>query len=164
MPEELGLLDRFTLVLLHETGFEEAGGLRSWKGYDWGIMNRLHEKGLISDPVGKAKSVFLTEAGRREAKALLASFVGPSAGSRTSNDALCECGCGEPRPGGGFLPGHDQKLRALLESRVGGLRALQGLVDALESYANGHATAEELTREVRAVFGEGRSRPARGRS
>ena len=30
---------------------------RAWKGFDWDAMGRLHEKGLISDPVGKAKSV-----------------------------------------------------------------------------------------------------------
>jgi hypothetical protein len=33
-------------------------------------MNRLHDKGFISDPVGKAKSVVLTEAGLRESERL----------------------------------------------------------------------------------------------
>ena len=28
-----------------------------WKGFDWDAMNRPHEKGWISDPVRKAKSV-----------------------------------------------------------------------------------------------------------
>ena len=23
---------------------------RAWKGLDWGVMNRLHQKGLIADP------------------------------------------------------------------------------------------------------------------
>ncbi len=45
-------------------------GCRAWKGFDWDAMNRLHEKGFISDPVGKAKSVVLTEEGRREAEHL----------------------------------------------------------------------------------------------
>ena len=36
-------------------------GSRAWKGFDWEAMNRLHEKGFISSPVGKAKSVLLTE-------------------------------------------------------------------------------------------------------
>lgn len=36
---------------------------RTWKGLDWEIMNRLHAKGYISDPVGKAKSVLFTEEG-----------------------------------------------------------------------------------------------------
>jgi Domain of unknown function (DUF6429) len=34
-------------------------GTRAWKGFDWDTLNRLHAKGLISDPVSKAKSVVL---------------------------------------------------------------------------------------------------------
>ncbi len=40
------------------------GGYQVWKSFDWEAMNRLHERGLISDPVGKAKSVVLTEEGQ----------------------------------------------------------------------------------------------------
>ena len=45
-------------------------GSRVWKTFDWDAMNRLHDKGIISDPVGKAKSVVLTEEGQREAERL----------------------------------------------------------------------------------------------
>ena len=45
-------------------------GRRVWKTFDWDAMNRLHEKGFISDPVGRAKSVVLTEDGQREAQRL----------------------------------------------------------------------------------------------
>jgi hypothetical protein len=45
-------------------------GFRVWKGFDWDAMSRLHEKGYISDPVGKAKSVVLTEEGQRRAERL----------------------------------------------------------------------------------------------
>jgi hypothetical protein len=45
-------------------------GYRVWKGFDWEAMNRLHAKGFISDPVGKAKSVVLTEEGQRRAERL----------------------------------------------------------------------------------------------
>ena len=38
-------------------------GGRALKGHDWVAMNRLHTKGMILDPVGKAKSVVLTEQG-----------------------------------------------------------------------------------------------------
>lgn len=38
----------------------------AWKGFDWRAMERLHERGLISNPVGKAKSVRLTEEGLTE--------------------------------------------------------------------------------------------------
>lgn len=41
---------------------------RSWKSFDWDAMARLHEKGLISDPVSKAKSVVLSEDGISKAK------------------------------------------------------------------------------------------------
>lgn len=47
-------------------------GCRVWKGFDWEAMRRLHDKGLISDPVGKAKSVVLTEEGQRRAERLFA--------------------------------------------------------------------------------------------
>ena len=38
-------------------------GVRTWKSYDWEVMNDLFERGYISDPRSKAKSVVLTEAG-----------------------------------------------------------------------------------------------------
>jgi len=38
---------------------------RAWKSFDWDAMSRLHEQDLILDPIGKAKSVVLTEEGRR---------------------------------------------------------------------------------------------------
>ena len=46
-------------------------GSRAWKGFDWESMNRLHEKGYISDPRGKAKSIVFTEEGLRQAQRLL---------------------------------------------------------------------------------------------
>ena len=46
-------------------------GDRAWKGFDWEAMNRLYEKGFISDPRGKAKSVVFTEKGVIEAERLL---------------------------------------------------------------------------------------------
>jgi hypothetical protein len=35
----------------------------TWKGFDFEVMNRLHEKGFIDDPVSKRKSVWLTPEG-----------------------------------------------------------------------------------------------------
>ncbi len=46
-------------------------GARAWKGFDWDAMNRLHEKGYITDPRGKAKSVVFTEEGIIEAERLV---------------------------------------------------------------------------------------------
>jgi hypothetical protein len=56
-------IDAAVLALLYLTLHD---GARAWKSYDWDAMNRLHEKGFISDPVGKAKSVVLSERGLNE--------------------------------------------------------------------------------------------------
>jgi hypothetical protein len=45
-------VDDAVLALLYLTLHDSV---RAWKSHDWDAMNRLHEKGLISDPVGKAK-------------------------------------------------------------------------------------------------------------
>ena len=45
-------------------------GQRVWKSFDWDAMDRLHKKGLISDPVGRAKSVVLTDEGMDKAERL----------------------------------------------------------------------------------------------
>jgi len=38
-------------------------GARTWNGFDWDAMDRLHERGYISDPRSKAKSVVFSEEG-----------------------------------------------------------------------------------------------------
>jgi uncharacterized protein DUF6429 len=45
-------------------------GQRVWKSFDWDAMGRLHDNGLISDPVGRAKSVTLTNEGLQRAERL----------------------------------------------------------------------------------------------
>lgn len=42
----------------------------AWKGLDWDVLDRLHAKGLISDPRTKTKSVGLTEEGRQQSENL----------------------------------------------------------------------------------------------
>jgi hypothetical protein len=46
-------IDDAVLALLHLTSFTEGKGelafTRAWKGHDWGALDRLHQKGLISD-------------------------------------------------------------------------------------------------------------------
>lgn len=63
-------IDEYTLALLYLVTHERHEGLgaRAWKGFDWDTLNRLHEKGYISNPVGKAKSVGMTEEGFLRAK------------------------------------------------------------------------------------------------
>jgi hypothetical protein len=45
-------------------------GYQTWKGFDWDAMDRLHEKDMISQPAGKAKSVVFTEEGLRRSEEL----------------------------------------------------------------------------------------------
>jgi hypothetical protein len=61
------LIDDAVLALLM-LGLHD--GNRVWKSFDWDALGRLHERGLISDPVGKAKSVTLSSEGLRKAREL----------------------------------------------------------------------------------------------
>jgi len=51
-------------------------GQRAWKGFDWDALDRLHRKGLIENPVGKAKSVVLTDQGLRRSETVVAALFG----------------------------------------------------------------------------------------
>lgn len=66
-------IDQAVLALLH-LGLHD--GMRAWKGFDWDAMDRLHAKGLISNPVGSAKSVVFTDEGLRESERLLQRLFG----------------------------------------------------------------------------------------
>ena len=70
-PEKI---DDAVLALLFLTSFRQRGDelARAWKSHDWEALGRLHAKGMISDPVGKAKSVVLTEEGFAKAEAAFA--------------------------------------------------------------------------------------------
>jgi hypothetical protein len=62
-------VDEAVLALLYLTLHESnAFGGRAWKRHDWAALDRLHEKGLISDPRSKAKSVVLDAEGIRAAE------------------------------------------------------------------------------------------------
>jgi hypothetical protein len=50
-------IDDTALGLVYLTRHEN---MRAWKSMDWHAMGRLHEKGLIHNPVGKAKSIAFT--------------------------------------------------------------------------------------------------------
>jgi hypothetical protein len=63
-------VDETVLALLYLTSFTQSGITRAWKGQDWDVLNRLHEKGLISDPKSKAKSVMLSEDAAKESARL----------------------------------------------------------------------------------------------
>ena len=70
-------VDETTLALLYLVMHDEdESTARAWKGFDWDTMNRLHEKGFISNPVSKAKSVILTPEGCKRTKELFAKHFG----------------------------------------------------------------------------------------
>lgn len=64
-------IDDAVLALLHLGLHDE---FRAWKSFDWETMSRLHEKGMISNPVGKAKSVVFTDEGQQRAEELFAAM------------------------------------------------------------------------------------------
>lgn len=66
-------VDEMVLALMYLTLHDEY---RAWKGFDWDALNRLFEKGLIYNPVGKAKSVMLTDEGLARAEALFEQHFG----------------------------------------------------------------------------------------
>lgn len=65
-------VDEAVLALLWLTSFREKKDwpLRAWKGHDWDAMNRLCEKGFISNPHSRAKSVGFSDEGARRAEEL----------------------------------------------------------------------------------------------
>jgi len=65
-------VDEMVLALLSLTMHEENewGTARAWKSHDWDVMDRLHAKGYISDPKGKAKSVVLSPEGVKRSREL----------------------------------------------------------------------------------------------
>jgi hypothetical protein len=67
MEIDIDKIDEAVLALFYLTLHD---GSRAWKGFDWDAMNRLHAKGFILSPIGKAKSVVLTERGLRESERL----------------------------------------------------------------------------------------------
>lgn len=69
-------VDEMVLALLHLTSSRSHGIVRAWKGHDWDTLDRLHQKGLTSDPKSKSKSVVLSEDGARQAQELFQRFCG----------------------------------------------------------------------------------------
>ena len=70
-------VEELTLMLLYLTSWREKGMdehiRRSWKGYDFNILNQLVEQDLLSDS-RRSKSVYLTPEGVDRARELLRRF------------------------------------------------------------------------------------------
>lgn len=74
-------IDEAVLALLYLNICERSrfGGARAWKSLNWKSMDRLHDRDLISDPVSKAKSVWLTDEGLARAEAACRRLFGGDA-------------------------------------------------------------------------------------
>lgn len=66
-------IDEAVLALLYLGLHNE---FRAWKGFDWDAIDRLYEKGFITNPKGKAKSVVFTEEGLPESERLFWKMFG----------------------------------------------------------------------------------------
>ena len=67
-------VDEMTLALLDLGTTRDKRGARAWKTFDWDTMDRLREKGFISDPKRAAKSVALSEEGQRRSEELFRKY------------------------------------------------------------------------------------------
>ena len=72
MPQSESTYDASKIedTVLALLGAFEFGNGRAWKRYDFDVMESLHSQGLISEPHGRAESVYLTETGILRAKEL----------------------------------------------------------------------------------------------
>ena len=68
--------DKIDDAMLALLGLSLHADNRAWKGFDWDAMERLYAKGLVSNPVGKARSVTLTDEGLRKSQYLLLELFG----------------------------------------------------------------------------------------
>ena len=67
-------VDEVVLALLSLSMHSDKFCVRTWKGHDWDVLGRLHQKGYISDPATKAKSVVMTEEGAKRSQALFEKY------------------------------------------------------------------------------------------
>ncbi len=66
-------IDDAVLALL--AAFSDSEG-HTWKGHDFDVMNRLHERGFIGDHVNKNKGVYLTNEGMERGRELAEDLFG----------------------------------------------------------------------------------------
>ena len=87
-------IDEAVLALLYLGIFEHGplGSARTWKSFDWDAMDRLHRKGLITDPVSKTKSVSLTDEGLDRAEAAYRRLFEAEDGAAGAADATDAAG------------------------------------------------------------------------
>ncbi|MEB0040416.1 MULTISPECIES: DUF6429 family protein [unclassified Pseudomonas] len=78
------LIEETVLALLTTFSFDRGN---AWKGFDFEIMNRLHELGFISNPVNKNKSIWLTEEGLERGRQIADRLFGVRAQGKPISDS-----------------------------------------------------------------------------
>ena len=75
MKNSIDAVKDLTLMLLYLTSWEEKGidDPRSWKTYNFGILDNLMEEGLIYGS-HRSKSAYIENSGVLQAKALLTEY------------------------------------------------------------------------------------------
>jgi Domain of unknown function (DUF6429) len=71
-----GKLEQVVLALF-QMNLSDDSGRRAWKSLPWSVMDSLHQKGYISDPATKNKSVWLSEEGAKLSKELFEKLFAP---------------------------------------------------------------------------------------
>ena len=76
------LIEDAVLALLATFSSDDGN---AWKGFDFEIMNRLHEQGFISNPVNKNKSIWLTQEGLERGRQIADRLFGVAPGEPASD-------------------------------------------------------------------------------
>jgi hypothetical protein len=74
-------VEDMVLALMHLNAVKDEYGWRVWKSFPWEATDGLYERGLISDPKSKAKSVLLTGEGVQLAEQLFQEHFGLADGA-----------------------------------------------------------------------------------
>jgi len=71
-------VDDTTLALMYLVTWRQKKDfpMSAWKSFDWETMDRLFDKGFISDPKSKAKSVRMSDEGFQRAKQFFEQMFG----------------------------------------------------------------------------------------
>ncbi len=88
--EQQEQISKLTLVLLYLTSWQEKEVQRSWKGYDFDVLNKLEEDGLIAQSK-TAKSIYFPQKRNRRSEeiaegleSLISIFDGPESQTQAS--------------------------------------------------------------------------------
>ena len=76
MEYDKAKVDEMVLALMYLGMFSERSVRRAWKSFDWDALDRLHEKGYISNPKTAAKSVAVSDSGAKLAESLFKEHFG----------------------------------------------------------------------------------------